>query len=220
MAPSASAAPAIRRRLPDPSLVLDRRRAERFGKNHPGALRRIDRLTGALPEFSFNPDDIARSLREQMRAATELEIVRPHRRNPMDGSIGRSWRGDPSCRNRAVQRQVSLPRDRGAGRRTSDSGWSSSPCGPRPCMLPASPTGWSRAGMMCRRIGSWRGGSAAHAAFGWFAARAHRGLLIDNTSRPRSRDQHPDPGRREAWMAKRRWQVLPPDLCPDLTASL
>ena len=66
--------------------------------------------------------------------------------------------------------------------------------------------------VLARRIRS-------HAAFGWFAARAHRGLLIDNTGGPDLAIDGP------VLVAEKpdgqaRWQVHRPDLHPDLTASL
>jgi predicted ABC-type ATPase len=59
----------------------------------------------------------------------------------------------------------------------------------------------------------------SYAALGWFAARAHRGLVIDNTGGPDpatagpilvAEKPHDQPG----------WQVYRPELHPDLTASL
>lgn len=59
----------------------------------------------------------------------------------------------------------------------------------------------------------------SHAAFGWFASRVHRGLLIDNTGGPDFATagpilvaEKPD--------SQQGWQVYRPDFHPDLTATL
>lgn len=176
-------------------------------------------LTGALPELSFNPDDIARSLRAQMRTATELEVIR-RAQAESDGRVDQAILAGQSF---LVETVLSSDKFRPRLTRALAEGFR---FGLVFVTLRAAALNIARVAdrviegghdvpvdrVLARRVRS-------HAAFGWFAARAHRGLLIDNTGGPDLATAGPilvaeKPGGQQGW------QVHRPDLYPDLTASL
>jgi len=183
----------------------------RSGALHP--------LTGKLPELSLNPDDIARPLRALMPTASELEIVR-HAQAESDGRVDQAI-----LARRPFLVETVLSSDKFRTRVTE------------------AQAGGFRFGLVfitlrtaalhVARIADRviEGGhdvptdrvlarrTRSHAAFGWFAARAHRGLLIDNTGGPALATDGP------VLVAEKTedqagWHVHRPDLYPDLTASL
>jgi predicted ABC-type ATPase len=176
-------------------------------------------LTGPLPEFSLNPDDIARSLRQQLPGVTELAIVR-------------QAQAESDCLvDQAIQARRSL---------LVETVLSSDKFRPRVTLalaegfqfglvfvtLRAASLHVARVAdrviegghdvptdrVLARRVRS-------HAAFDWFAARAHRGLLIDNTGGPDLATDGPILVA-EKPDGQQGWQVHRPELHPDLTASL
>jgi predicted ABC-type ATPase len=176
-------------------------------------------LTGPLPELSLNPDDIARSLREQSPRAAELAVVRQAQAE----SDGRVDQAIHARRSLLVETVLSSDKFRPRVTAAMAEGFR---FGLVFVTLRAAALHVARVAdrvvegghdvptdrVLARRVRS-------HAAFEWFAAQAHRGLLIDNTGGPdRARDgpilvaEKPDgqPG----------WQVHRPDLHPDLTAAL
>ncbi len=176
-------------------------------------------LTGALPELSFNPDDMARSLREQMPAATEREIVR----RAQADSDGRVDQAILARRSFLVETVLSSDKFRSRVTGALAGGFR---LGLVFVTLRAAALHVARVAdrvvegghdvptdrVLARRVRS-------HAAFGWFAARAHRGLLIDNTGGLDRATSTPILVA-EKLDGQAQWQVLHPDLCPDLTASL
>lgn len=183
---------------------------------HSGALLP---LTGPLPGVSFNPDDIARSLREQFPAAPELEIVRQAQAE----SDGRVDRAILERRSFLVETVLSSDKFRPRVTEAIAAGFR---FGLVFVTLRAAALHVARVAdrviegghdvptdrVLARRI-------RAHAAFGWFAARAHRGLLIDNTGGPGLASDGPilvaeKPDGQQEWLVHR------PDLQSDLTATL
>ena len=176
-------------------------------------------LTGPLPEVSFNPDDIVRSLREHMPGVTELEIVR-RAQAESDAQVDRAI-----LARRSFLVETVLSSDKFRARVTEAMG-EGFRFGLVFVTLRASSLHLARVAdrvvegghdvpadrVLARRIRS-------HAAFGWFALRAHRGLVIDNTGGPDLATDGP------ILVAEKpdgphQWQVHRPDLYPDLTASL
>jgi len=176
-------------------------------------------LTGPLPDDSFNPDDIALSLREQLPAATELEIVR----RAQAESDSRVDRAILARRSFLVETVLSSDKFRPRVTEAVAAGFR---LGLVFVTLRAASLHVARVAdrviegghdvptdrVLARRTRS-------HAAFGWFAARAHRGLLIDNTGGPDLTADGPTlvaekPDGKQGWLVHR------PDLHPDLTAAL
>lgn len=176
-------------------------------------------LTGPLPELSLNPDDIARSLREQMPAATELEVVRLAQAES-DGLVDRAIL---ARRSFLVETVLSSDKFRP---RVTEALAGDFRFGLVFVTLRAAALHVARVAdrvvegghdvptdrVLARRARS-------HAAFGWFASRAHRGLLIDNTGGPDLASAGPilvaeKPDGRHGW------QVYRPDIHPDLMAAL
>ena len=176
-------------------------------------------LTGPLPELSLNPDDIARPLRAQMPAATELEIVR-HAQAQSDGQVDRAIL---ARRSFLVETVLSSDKFRA---RVSAARVAGFRFGLIFITLRAPALHVARVAdrvvegghdvptdrVLARRTRS-------HAAFGWFAAHARRGLLIDNTGGPVLPTDGPVLVA-EKTEDQSRWHVHHPDLHPDLTASL
>jgi len=176
-------------------------------------------LTGPLPELSFNPDDMARLLREQMPAAAEVEIVR-RAQAESDGKVDRAIL---ARRSFLVETVLSSDKFRPRVTEAVAAGFR---FGLVFVTLRSASLHVARVAdrvvegghdvptdrVLARRVRS-------HAAFGWFAARAHRGLLIDNTGGPGLATDGPILVA-EKPDGQRGWQVHRPDLHPDLTALL
>ncbi|HTW73168.1 MAG TPA: AAA family ATPase [Acetobacteraceae bacterium] len=175
-------------------------------------------LTGPLPELLLNPDDIARVLRGEMPDATELEVVR----RAQAESDGRVDRAILAHRSFLVETVLSSDKFQHRVVNALAAGFR---FGLVFITLRAAALHVARVAdrvvegghdvptdrILVRR-------ARAHAAFGWFAARAHRGLLLDNTG-----GVGPDAG--PILVAEKRdgqpaWQIYRPDLYPDLTPSL
>lgn len=176
-------------------------------------------VIGPLPDASFNPDDIARSLREQMPAATELDLVR----SAQADSDGRVDQAILARRSFLVETVLSSDKFRARVTEALARGFR---IGLVFVTLRAAALHVARIAdrvidgghdvpedrVLARRVRS-------HAAFGWFAARAHRGLLIDNTGGPDLAADGPILVAEKS-DGQQAWQVYRPDLYPDLTAAL
>ncbi len=176
-------------------------------------------MTGPLPEISFNPDDIARSLKQLTPAATELEVIRLAQAES-DGLVDRAIL---ARRSFLVETVLSSDKFRPRVTEALAGGFR---LGLVFVTLRAAALHVARVAdrvvegghdvpadrVLARRVRS-------HAAFGWFASRAHRGLLIDNTGGPDLAADGPILVA-EKPHGPQGWQVYRPDLCPDLTASL
>ena len=166
----------------------------------------------------LNPDDIARVLRGEMPDATELEVVR----RAQAESDGRVDRAILAHRSFLVETVLSSDKFQHRVVNALAAGFR---FGLVFITLRAAALHVARVAdrvvegghdvptdrILVRR-------TRAHAAFGWFAARAHRGLLLDNTG-----GVGPDAG--PILVAEKRdgqpaWQIYRPDLYPDLTPSL
>jgi len=175
-------------------------------------------FTGPLPELLLNPDDIAVALREQMPDASELELVR----RAQAESDGRVDRAILTHRSFLVETVLSSDKFRHRVVNALAEGYR---FGLVFVTLRAAALHVARVAdrvvegghdVPADRILARR--TRAHAAFGWFGARAHRGLLIDNTGGP-----GPEAG--PILVAEKRdgqgaWQVYRGDLYPELTAAL
>ena len=176
-------------------------------------------MTGPLPEASLNPDDIAQSLRAQMPAATELDVVRQAQAE-LDGRVDRAI-----LAQRSFVVETVLSSDKFCPRVTEalDAGFR---LGLVFVTLRSAALNVARVAdrviegghdVPTDRVLARR--ERSHAAFGWFAARAHRGLLIDNTGGPDMAADSPilvaekvNPA--QGWLVYRR------ELFPDLTSAL
>jgi predicted ABC-type ATPase len=176
-------------------------------------------VIGPLPGASFNPDDVARSLRQQLPTATELERVRRAQADS-DHQVDQAIL---ARRSFLVETVLSSDKFRARVTEALAGGFR---FGLVFVTLRAAALHVARVAdrviegghdvpedrVLARRVRS-------HAAFGWFASRAHRGLLIDNTGGP-------DPAAdgpilvAEKTDGQQAWQVHRPDLHPDLTAAL
>jgi predicted ABC-type ATPase len=176
-------------------------------------------LTGPLPELSFNPDDIARSLREHMHAATEFELVR-HAQAESDRLVDQAIQ---ARRPFLVETVLSSDKFRGRVTRALAAGFR---FGLVFVTLRAAALHVARVAdrvvegghhVPADRVLARR--TRSHVAFGWFAARAHRGLLIDNTGGPEPAIAGPilvaeKPDGHQGWRVHR------PELHPGLTDVL
>jgi predicted ABC-type ATPase len=176
-------------------------------------------VIGPLPDASFNPDDMVRPLREQMPAATELELVR----RAQADSDGRVDQAILARRSFLVETVLSSDKFRTRVTEALAGGFR---FGLVFVSLRAAALHVARVAdrviegghdvpedrVLARRVRS-------HAAFGWFAARAHRGLLIDNTGGPDLATGGPILVAEKS-DGQQGWQIHHPDLFPDLTAAL
>ena len=175
-------------------------------------------FTGPLPELLLNPDDFARMLRDEMPEATELELVR----RAQAESDSRVDRAILAHRSFLVETVLSSDKFQHRVVNALAAGFR---FGLVFVTLRAAALHVARVAdrvlegghdVPSDRILARR--TRAHAAFGWFAAHAHRGLLIDNTG-GLGRESGP------ILVAEKRdgqpaWQVYRSDLYPGLTASL
>jgi predicted ABC-type ATPase len=176
-------------------------------------------LTGPLPGLAFNPDDIALSFSDQMPGATQLEVLR-RAQAESDGRVDQAIQERRSC---LVETVLSSDKFRS---RVTDALAGGFRFGLVFVTLRAASLHVARVAdrvvagghdvpkdrVLARRI-------RAHAAFGWFAARAHRGLLIDNTGGPDAAAAGPILVAEKS-DGRQGWQVCRPDLHPELTAAL
>lgn len=176
-------------------------------------------LTGSLPELLLNPDDIARSLRAQLPGASELEVVRQAQAES-DALVDQAIM---ARRSFLVETVLSSDKFRPRVTAALAGGFR---FGLVFVSLRAAVLNVARVAdrvvegghdvptdrVLARRVRS-------HAAFDWFAPRAHRGLLIDNTGGPDLATDRPilvaekpdgQPG----------WEVYRPELYSDPTTSL
>jgi predicted ABC-type ATPase len=176
-------------------------------------------LTGPLPELSFNPDDIARSLRAQLQAATEVELVRQAQAE----SDRRVDQAIHARRSFLVETVLSSDKFRDRVTRALAAGFR---FGLVFVTLRAAALHVARVAdrvvegghdvptdsVLTRRTRS-------HGAFGWFAARAHRGLLIDNTGGLEPAIAGPILVAEKS-DGHQGWKIHRPDLHPGLTDAL
>lgn len=176
-------------------------------------------LTGKLPEISLNPDDIARSLRAERPAATELELLRQAQAE----SDGRVDRAILARRSFLVETVLSSDKFQPRVTEALDAGFR---LGLVFVTLRSAALNVARVAdrviegghdVPTDRVLARR--ERSHAAFGWFAARAHRGLLIDNTGGPDMAADGPILVAEKA-NPPDGWRVYRPELFPDLTGAL
>jgi predicted ABC-type ATPase len=176
-------------------------------------------LTGLLPEFTLNPDDIALALRAEMPAASEAERVR----RAQADSDARVDRAIQERRSFLVETVLSSDKFRGRVERALADGFR---FGFVFVTLRVAALHVARVAdrvddgghdVPTERVLARR--ERSHSAFGWFAGRARRGLLIDNSGGPQPLGAGP------ILVAEKRdgdaaWRVLRRDLQPGLVASL